>query len=68
VGGRGACVIVRGGGREKLGKIRRRLGRQAFEYSLSQVELSSGGESRKTKFRTSSRNRIISTLTRDRNL
>ena len=58
-------VIVRGGGGEKLGKIRRKLGRQAFEYSLSQVEISSDRESRKTKFRMSSRSRIISTLTKD---
>ena len=65
MGERGASVIVRGWGGEKLGKIRRRLRRQAFEYSLRQVEISSGRESRKTKFRTSSRSRIISTLIKD---
>ena len=62
---RGTSVIVRGWGREKLREIRRRLGRQAFEHGLGQVEFSSCRKSGKTKFTTSSRSRIISTPMKD---
>ena len=62
---RGTSVIVRGWWREKLRKVRRRLGRQAFEHGLGQVEFSSCGKSGKTKFTTSSRSRVISSSTKD---
>ena len=58
-------VIVRGWGREKLRKIRRRLGRPTFEHGLGQVELSFCGKSGKTKFTTNSRSRVISTPMKD---
>ena len=41
---------MRGWGREKLREIRGRLGRQAFEHGLGQVEFSSCRKSGKTKF------------------
>ena len=56
---------MRGWGREKLRKVRRRLGRQAFEHGLGQVEFSSCGKSGKTKFTMSSRSREISMSTKD---
>ena len=56
---------MRGRGREKLRKIRRRLGRQASEHGLGQVEFSSCGKSGKTKFTTSSRSRVISMPTKE---
>ena len=58
-------VIVRGWEREKLRKIRRRLGRLAFEHDLGQAEFSSCGKSGKSKFTTSSRSRAISASTKD---
>ena len=48
-----------------LREIRKRLGRQAFEHGLGQVEFSSCRKSRKTMIATSSRSKVISASTKD---